>query len=200
MTVDLWIVCGAIVLMGLPIARFTIYQRRYRRIDDVVSFARRLSIEDFERITDPAEEWLLRRSMSTPEFKALQRQRMRLCAEYLSRVAHNGEIIQGWSYRDHTISRSTISNPGDEKTYLLWELSRNATEVRIFALITRLKVAVWLLLRADLLPMRMIPKLNTVRTTAGFNLLISYQGMTDLAKKVSQFYGPEWSDRMTGAL
>jgi hypothetical protein len=200
MTVDLWIVCGAIALMGLPIARFTIYQRRYRRIDDVVSFARRLSIEDFERITDPAEEWLLRRSMSIPEFKGLQRQRMRLCAEYLSRVAHNGEIIQGWSYRDHTIALSRIRNPGDEKTYLLWELSRTATEVRVFALITRIKVAIWLLLRADLLPIRMIPQLDTIRTTAGFNLLTSYQTMTDLAKKVSHFYGPEWSDRMNGVL
>jgi hypothetical protein len=55
-------------------------------------------------------------------------------------------------------------------------------------------------LRADLLPIRMIPQLDTIRTTAGFNLLISYQTMTDLAKRVSQFYGPEWSDRMNGVL
>jgi hypothetical protein len=124
---------------------------------------------------------------------------MRLCAEYLSRLAHNGEIIQGWSYRDHALSVSRMSNPADEKTYLLWELSKTATEVRTFALITQMKVGIWLILRADLLPLRMIPQLDTIRTTAGLNLLTSYQAMTDLAKRVSQFYGPDWADRMNGA-
>src|SRR5262249_52689303 len=200
MTFDLWIACGCLVLIIVPLARFTIYRRQYKRIEDVVSFARRLSIEDFERIIDPAEEWLLRRSMSHREFRHLQRQRMRLCWEYLSRVSHNCELLQGWSLHDHAVSASKVSNPADEKTYLLWDLSRTATEVRAFALVIRLKIGIWLLLRADLLPVPCIPRLGKIRATAGLDLLTTYQQVTDLAKKISQFYGPEWAERINSAL
>src|SRR5215467_11676991 len=97
MTFELWVAFGVLILFAIPLARVTVYQRRYGRIEDVELFARPINLEDFERVADPAEEWLLRYSMSSREFRALKRQRTRLCAEHLSRMAHNAEIIQGWS-------------------------------------------------------------------------------------------------------
>jgi len=200
MTLDLLIVFGSVVLLLVPLARFTIYKSGHRRIDDVVLFARPLNTEDFERITDPADEWLLRRSLPGREFGRVQRQRMRLCVEYVSRASHNAEILQGWSYQDHAIAVSRSRNPADKKICLLWELSQTATEVRVFAFAVRLKIGLWLLLRLDLLPSRLIPKLCGVRTTAGLDLLVSYQKMTDLAKAASQFYGPDLADKISHTL
>jgi hypothetical protein len=196
MTIDLWIGLGSFLLLALPLAHLTIYRRRYNRIEHVCAFARRLNLDEFEQLLDPAAEWRLRVSTSPSEFRRLQRQRMWLFSEYASRASHNAEIVQGWSYGDHSICRASVPHPGDEKTYLLWELSRTATEVRIVALVLRFKVATWLLLRADLLPASLLPSLAMFRTTAGLDLISSYEKMASLAKTVSQFYGPEWAEKI----
>lgn len=200
MTLDLWIICAVGFLILVPLARFTIYRPQFNGIEDVVSFARKLNVEDFERITDPAEEWFLRRSTSRREFRQIQRKKMRLCAEYLSRVSHNGELLQGWGYHDHAISALKTVTPADEKTYLLRQLSETATEVRIFAVVRRMKLKIWLLARADLLPAPLIPTLGPIRKTDGVDLLVAYQRMIDLAKRLSEFYGPDWAERMEAVL
>lgn len=200
MSFDVWIALAALALALVMAVRFTVYKSGYSGIEDAVLFGRQLPISDFEQIIDPAVEWSLKSSVSAREFSRLQRQRMRLCAEYLGRAVHNCEIVQGWSYSDHSLSLARRGNPADEKTHLLGELSKAATEARLFAAITRLKVGFWLLLRLDLLPSSLIPRLDTIRTMAGLDLLASYQNMVDLAKKVSQFYGPDWVEKISAAL
>lgn len=200
MSFDIGIAMAAAAIVVMLLVRFIFNKSRYSGIEDAVLFVRQLSICDFEQVTDPAVEWSLRRSVSRKEFSRLQHQRMRLCAEYLGRLVHNCEVVQGWSYCDHSLSVATRRNPADEKTYLLWELARTATEVRLFAVLTRLKVGVWLLFRADLLPSFLAPRLDTIRTIAGFNIVAAYQNMIDLAKQVSQFYGPDWVEKIDAAL
>lgn len=198
MTVQLWVVCGVAISMILA-ARVTIYRRRYTHISDVATFARRLVIDDFERITDPAEEWRLR-TLARSDFRELVRQRMRLCAEYLARVAHNAEVVQGWSNHEYFESLSRLRNPADEKTYLLWEIAKTATEIRLFALMMRVEVGFALVLRLDLLPLSLVPRIYKIRTVAGVDLLGTYKTMIDLVKQVSQFYGPEWPEKLNAAL
>jgi hypothetical protein len=140
MTLELWIVLGGLALFAISLARITIYQRRYWRIEDVELFVRPLNVEDFQRVTDPAEEWSLRLSTSGREFKKLKRQKTRLCAEHLSRMAHNAEIIQGWSYAAHSVLSANLPNPADERTYLMFQISETATEIRVYTLIAQLQV------------------------------------------------------------
>jgi hypothetical protein len=200
MSLELWIVLGGLALFAISLARITIYQRRYLRIEDVELFVRPLNIEDFQRVTDPAEEWSLRLSTSGREFKKLKRQKTRLCAEHLSRMAHNAEIIQGWSYAAHSALSANVPNPADERTYLMFQISETATEIRVYTLIAQLQVGLWLALRADLLPLWLMPRLRGIRTTAGVDILTTYQRLTDLTKTVSRFYGPECSERISSVL
>jgi hypothetical protein len=200
MTLELWIVLGGLALFAISLARITIYQRRYWRIEDVELFVRPLNVEDFQRVTDPAEEWSLRLSTSGREFKKLKRQKTRLCAEHLSRMAHNAEIIQGWSYAAHSVLSANLPNPADERTYLMFQISETATEIRVYTLIAQLQVGLWLALRADLLPLWLMPRLRSIRTTAGVDILTTYQRLTDLTKTVSRFYGPECSERISSVL
>jgi hypothetical protein len=200
MTLDLWLAFGALLLFAIPFARVTIYQRRYSRIEDVELFVRPLKIEDFERLTDPAEEWSLRSSTSSREFKELKRQKIRLCAEHLSRMAHNAEIIQGWSHTAHTFLKAKISDPYDERVCLMFQITETATEIRVYTFITRLQVGLWLVLRADLLPLWLMPQLRGIRTTAGADILATYQQLTSLTKTVSRIYGPECSERISSIL
>ena len=199
MSFDIGVGIVALVVALTLLFRSMVLKSRYSGIEAAVLFMRRLDIFDFEQILDPAAEWSLRR-VREREFRRLQRQRMRLCAEYLARVAHNAEVVQGWSNRDHSEAYERQRNPADEKTYLLWQLAKTATEVRLFALITRLEVGVWLLLRLDLLPLSLVPRLDKVRTMGGADLLITYRNMIDLAKTVSHYYGPDWSEKLNASL
>ena len=196
MTLDLWIALGVFLLFAIPLARLTIYQRQYWRIEDVELFIRPLNLEDFERITDPAEEWSLRRFTSVREFKKLKRQKIRLCAEHLSRMAHNAEIIQGWSRAEYTYLLSHSLNPGDERAHLMFQISEAATEVRIYTLIAQLRVCLWLALRADLFPLWMMPTLDGIRKSAGVDVLATYKQLTELAKLGSRLYGSDSSERI----
>ena len=200
MSLELWIASGALLLFAIPLARATIYQRRYWRIEDVELFVRPINIEDFERVTDPAEEWQLRSSTSSQEFKELKRQKTRLCAEHLSRMAHNAEVIQGWSHTAHTMLTARDPNSADEQTRLMHQIAETATEIRIYALIAQLQVGTWLALRADLLPLGLMPRLHSVRSTAGVDIVATYQQLTFLTKTVSRFYGPECSERISSVL
>jgi len=200
MTLEVWIMFGVLLVFAVPLALISIYQPQYRRIEDVALFSRSINIEDFARVTDPGEEWLLRSSSSRREFKIIQRQRIRLCAEYLSRVSHNGQVIQGWSQTEYSLLKSRLSNPCDERVLLLWQLVEAATEMRMYTLIARAKVGLWLLLRADLLPVRFIPQLCDVRNAAGVNLVSAYRELIALAKEISQLYDPHWSEKIASLL
>ncbi len=199
MTLELWIAFGILLLFAVPLARVTVYRRRYSRIEDVELFVRPLNLEDFERVTDPAAEWVLRSSTSNREFKELKRQKTRLCAEHLSRMAHNAEVIQGWSQAAYTMLSESLPD-SDERLALVSQVSETATEIRIYALIARLQVGLWLALRADLLPPQLMPRLCGVRTTVGSDILSTYQQLTVLTKSVSRFYGPECSERICSVL
>jgi len=200
MSLELWIASGVLLLFAIPLARVTIYQRRYWRIEDVELFVRPINIEDFERATDPAEEWSLRSSTSSQEFKELKRQKTRLCAEHLSRMAHNAEVIQGWSHTAQSKLDAKGSGPAEEHAQLMRQIGETATEIRIYTLIAQMQVGLWLALRADLLPMWVMPRLRGIRTTGGVDILTSYQKLTQLTKAVSRFYGTECSERICSVL
>jgi hypothetical protein len=200
MTLELWIAFGVLLLFAVPLARVTVYRRRYSRIEDVELFVRPLNLEDFERITDPAAEWILRSSTSSREFKELKRQKTRLCAEHLSRMAHNAEIIQGWSHAAYAMLSESLVDPADERLALMSQVTEAATEIRIYSLFARMQVGLWLALRADLLPLGLMPRLRGVRNTAGSDILTTYQQLTSLTKSVSRFYGPECSERICSVL
>jgi hypothetical protein len=200
MTLELWIAFGVLLLFAVPLARVTVYRRRYSRIEDVELFVRPLNLEDFERVTDPAAEWVMRSSTSSREFKELKRQKTRLCAEHLSRMAHNAEVIQGWSQAACAMLSESLPHSAAERLALMSQVSETATEIRIYALIARLQVGLWLALRADLLPLGLMPRLRGVRNTAGSDILTTYQQLTVLTKSVSRFYGPECSERICSVL
>jgi hypothetical protein len=200
MTFELWVAFGVLILFAIPLARVTVYQRQYWRIEDVELFVRPINVEDFERVTDPAGEWLLRRSSPSREFKALKRQKTRLLAEHLSRMAHNAEIIQGWSQTACSALRGKAPDSADERTQLMLQIAETATEIRICTFVARLRVGLWLALRADLLPLWLMPPLRGVRTTAGADILTTYQHLTQLTKAVSRFYGPDCSERISSLL
>jgi hypothetical protein len=200
MTFELWVIVGGLLLFAIAFAHVTVYQRQYSRIEDVELFIRPLNTEDFQRITDPAQEWDLRRSTLPQEFKKLKRQKTRLCAEHLSRMAHNAEVIQGWSYAEYAALNSKLTNPGDERTHLMFQISETATEIRIYTLIAQVKVGLWLALRADLLPLWLMPPLRGIRITAGIDILAVYHRLTELTKAVSHLYGPECSERISSIL
>ncbi len=200
MALELWIAIGVAVLFAIPVARVTIYRRQYSRIEDVELFVRPINIEDFERVTDPAEDWLLRSSTSDCEFKKLKRQKTRLCAEHLSRMAHNAEVIQGWSHAAHMVLSTNVSAPSDERASLMFQISETATEIRICTVLARVQVGLWLVLRADVLPLWLMPQLRGIRIIAGADILASYQNLIRLTKTVSRFYGPECSERISSVL
>lgn len=62
-------------------------------LNDVESQWRKVDIESFLNLTDPAEERFLRRNLSAIEFRRIQRDRIRVTWEYLGRLAFNSKLM-----------------------------------------------------------------------------------------------------------
>ena len=66
----------------------------------------------------------------------------------------------------------------------MFQISETATEIRIYTLMAKLQVGSWLVLRADLLPLWLMPQLSGVCKTGGEDILAIYQHLTKLTKAV----------------
>ena len=73
-----------------------------RTIDDVAPYLRPTDLETFESILGPAEEFNFRLRLPAREFRQLQRKRVHLLLEYLSRMSHNALVLIEWGNMEWT--------------------------------------------------------------------------------------------------
>jgi hypothetical protein len=69
------------------------YRRQLRSMEDFRARWKAVDIEAFANIIDPSEERFLRESLSPKDFRRLQRERLHVAGEYLSRVGQNAQLM-----------------------------------------------------------------------------------------------------------
>ncbi len=131
-----------------------------RTADDVVDFLLPVDLEKVETLLDATTENHLRCDLSRRDFRKMQRKRIHLYVALVHRMAHNAAVLIDWANRE--------AEGGDEQAAMLArELQQIAVEVRLYSLLTMMKLRLWLLIRLDSWQVLPAPSLYEVREVGG---------------------------------
>jgi len=129
------IACGALACVYMLWGAWSRFPRR--DFDDVVHFLYPVDLSLAEALLDPAAEFDISWKLAPQEFREAQRKRMSLYVELVRRMAHNSKVLVEFSNAE--IIREDIHRSDRART-----LQQTAIEVRIYALLTLLKLRVWM--------------------------------------------------------
>lgn len=160
-----------------------------RDVDDVIPFLYPVDIPLAEALLDPAAEFEFRWKMSRPQFRAAQRKRMRLYLELTRRMAHNATVLV--RYAD---AEKKSDDPW--RVSLAVELQEKAVEVRLYSLVTRVKLHFWLAARADLVG----AAVAHLRTVAELDGIQAYSALKSAAAAAFVKLPAEELDSLTRSL
>jgi hypothetical protein len=159
-----------------------------RDVDDVIPFLYPVDISLAESLLDPATEFEFRWKLQPRQFREAQRKRMRLYLELTRRMAHNATVLV--AYAD---AEKNSNDP--RRVSLASTLQEKAVEVRLYALLTRFKLRIRLLLRSDLLTVT--PVLSHLRTACEIDGLQTYSALKIAAAAAFVQLPPDELDTLT---
>jgi hypothetical protein len=113
---------------------------------------------------------------------------MRLYLELTRRMSHNSKVLVEYAV-------AAKDSPDPRRASLASTLQDKAIEVRLYSLLTGIKLRLWLLLRTDLL--HMSPALAHLRTTGEIDGLQTYSALKSAAKAVFVQFPPDILDALT---
>jgi hypothetical protein len=159
-----------------------------RDVDDVIPFLYPVDISLAESLLDPAAEFNYRWKLNRRQFRAAQRKRMRLYLELTRRMAHNSRVLV--EYAD-----AEKNNADPRRVSLASELQQKAVEVRLYSLMTGMKVRLWLLLGSDLCALK--PRMAHLRTSGDIDGLETYSALKEAAAAAFVRFAPDELDSLT---
>src|SRR5260370_804138 len=112
------------------------FPKRDVDVDDVVPFLYPVDISLAESLLDPAAEFEFRWKLGRLEFREAQRKRMRLYLEVTRRMAHNSKVLVQFADAEK-------NNQDPRRVLLASALQQNAIEVRLYSLMTRIRLRFW---------------------------------------------------------
>jgi hypothetical protein len=169
-----WLIVGwgALACIYMLRCAWSRFPRRDVDADDVIPFLYPVDISLAESILDPAAEFECRWKLGPRRFREAQRKRMRLYLELTRRMAHNARVLV--EYAD-----AEKHSPDPRRVSLASALQEKAIGVRLYSLLTGIKLRFWLLLRADIL--NSTPVLAHLRTTGEIDGLQTYSALKTAA-------------------
>ena len=145
-----------------------------RTVDDVVDFLLPVDLQKAETLIDPHAESCLRCELTRAEFRRMQRKRIHLYIAFVRRMAHNASVLIDWANRE-------VEGSDEQAVKLAHDLQQIAIEVRLYSLLTLLKLRFWLLIRLDYWEVLPAPSLYEVSEVGGIKGLESYDRLKTAA-------------------
>jgi hypothetical protein len=158
-----------------------------RDVDDVIPFLYPVDLSLAESLLDPAADFEYRWKLGRRQFRAAQRKRLRLYLEVVRRMSHNSKVLVEYA-------EAQKNNPDPQRASLASTMQEEAIEVRLYSLLTGIKIRFWLLLRADFL--HAVPALANFRTVGEINGLHSYASLKATAAAAFMTLPPEELEKM----
>jgi hypothetical protein len=180
-----WGALSCIYMLRCAWARFP---KRDVDVDDVVPFLYPVDISLAESLLDPAAEFEFRWKLGPLEFREAQRKRMRLYLEVTRRMAHNAKVLVQFADAEK-------NSQDPRRVSLASTLQQKAVEVRLYSLLTGIKLRFWLLLRADFL--NSMPVLAHLRTAGEIDGLQTYSALKTAAAAAFVQLPPDELDSLT---
>lgn len=174
----------------------------YLTILDIANIVRQVSVEDVLKLLDSRSEDQTRVIFSKKGFHQEQRLRLYRMREYLVRMSHNARVFIMWA--DTEIWRETKLRPGmpDRERYI--ELSRKmhtaATEFRIYAFLTLVRITFWMVFRTRPWIPGSVPRMADLREFGGLSFYASYQRLREAVAFLCLAYGEEFYDEIMSVI
>ena len=182
---------GALACIYMLRCGWSRFPKRDVDVDDVVPFLYPVDISLAESLLDPAAEFEFRWKLSRLEFREAQRKRMRLYLEVTRRMAHNSKVLVQFADAEK-------NNQDPRRVLLASALQQKAIEVRLYSLMTRIRLRFWLLFRSDIL--NSMPVLSHLRTAGDIDGLQTYTALKTAAAAAFVQLQPEELDSLTRSL
>ena len=208
----------ALVGLVLAFAGFTVLQFLgkfpTRTRDDVSPYLRPTELQELEALLDPVQETNLRFELAPRQFRSWQRKRIHLMREYLLRMSHNALVLTEWGNmelaavgfpaesrpKESVDSGNGISQRDLQRQALAQELIQAATEFRLYSLMARLKLKLWIVLRLGEWPLLPSPSLPGLRHLSGIDAVSSYHRLREAAGALSLAYGYDYHQELSQRL
>jgi len=182
---------GALACIYMLRCGWSRFPKRDVDVDDVVPFLYPVDISLAESLLDPAAEFEFRWKLGRLEFREAQRKRMRLYLEVTRRMAHNSKVLVQFADAEK-------NNQDPRRVLLASALQQKAIEVRLYSLMTRIRLRFWLLFRSDIL--NSMPVLSHLRTAGDIDGLQTYTALKTAAAAAFVQLQPEELDSLTRSL
>jgi hypothetical protein len=98
----------------------------HRREPDAAGEIRPVDVEAFRNLIDPAEAQFLRSNLPPPEFRKVQRERLRAAVEYISCAAHNAKVLMRMGEAARRSAEPAVAEAGEK-------LVNTAIRLRVYA-------------------------------------------------------------------
>ncbi len=109
------------------------HRRTITGLDDLSGNTRAVDLAAFQNLIDPAETQFLRASLSSADFRAVQRERMLAAAEYVQCIQHNaGVLLQ--------LGQLARLNPDPQVAIAAQAMVERAARVRLISMLALYKL------------------------------------------------------------
>jgi hypothetical protein len=179
---------GALSCVYMLRCAWTRFPKRDVDADDVIPFLYPVDLSLAESLLDPAAEFEFRWKLRPPQFREARRKRMRLYLELTRRMAHNATVLV-----DYADAEKNCCDP--RRVSRASALLDKAVEVRLYSLMTGIKLRFWLLLRSEFLIST--PVLARMRTTVDIDGLQTYGALRTAAAAAFVQLPPDELDSLT---
>jgi hypothetical protein len=198
-TLAIWIPLALVVLVAVR-ALLDKLTASASETDDIALFARRVDLSLLEELLDPEAEAQLRKQLSSPAFRRLQRKRIMAACEQIKRISHNADVLLNWASRQY----SKIADKGrahfDATDLLIAGVIESAVRVKSDAWWAVLKLRFWRATLMQLWPFLPSPSLSDLREVYGHDLLQAYESLTSSAGELLLALNDGNYDRVRAAL
>jgi hypothetical protein len=157
-----WGVLATLYMVGVALLSFP-----GRTVDDVVDFLRPVDLAQAELLLDPGADYELKLKLDAETLREVQRKRVHVYLELVRRMAHNARVLVEFG------NREAVRRTGREAGVIA-VLQREAVKVRLYSLLTILKLRVLLAVRP-----RQTPSLVKFRIAAEVDGISSYKGLRE---------------------
>lgn len=172
-----YLVIGAGLASCVFIAGWIWFHFPSRTVDDVIGYLRPVDLDAARALINPVSEACSRQSLSRGEFRGQQRKNIYLYSEIVHRMSHNAGILVDWMNTQDGCTQ-------DEIQPLSREVQQESAQVRIYALLTLIKLRFWLAIRLHAWAILPAPCLAETNEAGGIEGLESYDRLKTAASRL----------------
>ncbi|SRR5579859_1351622 len=171
-----------------------------RTIRDVPAFLQPVDSVNVFQLLNPQTEEYLQSAMTGVALRLEQRRSLHFLREHLMRMSHNAHILLEWSNAE--LEREIIGQ-NEEFSECYRECARRlhtaALEFRLYAVLSLIKIKLWMLFRTQSWMPFSPPSLSSLGEVCGMRFFTLYSNLTSAVADLGRHYGTEFRDELLRA-